>query len=182
MWSVRIVVLELATGGMIDVSAGHFDSTPVWSPDSTTLLYRKLSASRQDYEVWRVSRQGTDSRPVISAPADDGLGQDYWPTGWSADGKRILAYVQNLDDTGGWIVTFRPDGTGLQKIMSERQPFPGETGSGSLQFLTWSPDERSIVFRTAQGLRFVNMDNTGHRMLDPTGEYQQRWQADWAPF
>ena len=67
-WSVRIVVLELATGVMTDVSAGHFDSTPVWSPDSTTLVYRTLSPSREDYELWRVTRQGTDRRPVISAP------------------------------------------------------------------------------------------------------------------
>jgi Tol biopolymer transport system component len=179
VWDTRIVVLELATGVMSDVSTGPLDTVPAWSPDSATLAYRTPSPSHQDYELALVDRDGTNRRPLISAPEDD-RGQDYFPYGWSEDGRRILAYEVNAADDGhGHIITIHPDGTGRQEILSDGQPFPGGSGTGSLQFLSWSPDERSIVYHTAEGLGFVNTDGTGHRLLDQPSK--QRWQADWSP-
>lgn len=180
-WSVRIVVMELATGRMSDVSAGHFDSNPVWAPDNTTLVYTTPSPSRQDYELMLVTRQGTNRRVLLSGTPDT-QGEHMIASGWSVDGSRILAYHQNnRTDGSGHIITIRPDGTGRHEILSDKAPFPGQGGSGTLQFLSWSPDEQSVTFFTAQGLGIVNTDGSGHRGLDPEGDYRQRWQADWKP-
>lgn len=53
------------------------------------------------------------------------------------------------------------------------------SGSCTLQFLTWSPDEKMIVFNAYNGLQAVNTDGSGHRLIDPPEG--GRYMADWRP-
>lgn len=79
----------------------------------------------------------------------------------------------------GHIITLRADGTGRQDVLSDRVSAPGARGGGTLSFLTWSPDERMIVFNCYAGLCAVHTDGSGHRLLDPPGA--GRYMADWQP-
>lgn len=58
----------------------------------------------------------------------------------------------------GHIITLRADGTGRQDVLSDRVSAPGARGGGTLSFLTWSPDERMIVFNCYAGLCAVHTD------------------------
>ncbi|HEV8627362.1 MAG TPA: hypothetical protein VG034_23225 [Acidimicrobiia bacterium] len=173
---VWIEVLDLATGRMTPVTTGPMDGQPLWSPDGTTIVYTARSANGEDDDLFAVNRDGTGRRSITAAPFDY-ESERYAAYGWSADGSRLLVYYQHPEE--GHIITLRPDGTGRQDILSDRVPAPGQQGSGTLQFLTWSPDERMIVFNSYNGLRAVNTDGSGLRLLDPPDG--GRYMADWQP-
>ena len=161
---VWIEVLDLATGQMTKITPGLMDGQPLWSPDGTTIVYTARSANGEDDDLFAVSPNGTDRRALTAAPLDY-ESERYSAYGWSADGSRLLVYYQHPEE--GHIITLRPDGTGRQDILSDRTPAPGQGGSGTLGFLSWSPDERMIVFNSGGNLRAVNTDGSGLRLLDP---------------
>jgi len=173
---VFIEVLELATGRMTVVSPGVMDGRPLWSPDGTTIVYTGRSVNGEDDDLFAVNRDGTGRRGITAAPFDYSY-ERYSAHGWSADGSRLLVYNQRPAD--GFIMTLRPDGSDRREILSDRATPPGAQGSGTLQFLTWSPDERMIVFNGYNGLYAVNTDGSGHRRLDP--QDIARHMADWQP-
>ena len=172
---VWIEVLDLSTGRMTAVSEGPMDGQPLWSPDGTTIVYTRRSDTGEDDDLFAVNRDGTGRRAITAAPLDYAY-ERYGAYGWSADGSRLLVYYSRPEV--GHIITLRPDGTGRQDVLNDRDTLPGE-GSGTLQFLTWSPDERAIVFNGYAGLRIVNTDGSGLRQLDPPDA--RRYMADWQP-
>jgi hypothetical protein len=172
---VFIEVLDLGTGRMTTVSPGVMDGQPLWSPDGKTIVYTARSANGEDDDLFAVNPDGTGRRGITSAPFDYSY-ERYSAHGWSADGSRLLVYNQRPAD--GFIMTLRPDGTGRREILSDRATPPGAQGSGTLQFLTWSPDEQVIVFNGYNGLYAVNTDGSRHRLLDPGNP---RHMADWRP-
>ncbi|MGA7471912.1 MAG: hypothetical protein WBW60_04220, partial [Candidatus Sulfotelmatobacter sp.] len=71
------------------------DSTPVWSPDATTLAF--CSDRAQRFNLYLKNADGSKEEQLI--PQD---GADRYPTDWSHDGKYLL-YERGTDL---WFVTF----------------------------------------------------------------------------
>ena len=172
---VWIEVLDLATGGMTKITQGPMDGNPLWSPDGKTIVYTARSSDGEDDDLYSVKPDGTDRRTLTQAPFDHSH-EVYRAFGWSADGTRLLVYNQRPAE--GFIITLRADGSDRHEILSDRATPPGAGGSGTLGFLTWSPDEQMIVFNGYNGLYAVNADGSGHRRLDPpdVARHMAKWQ------
>ena len=173
---VWIEVLDLATGHMTKITPGIMDGQPLWSPDGKTIVYTARSADGEDDDLFSVKPDGTDLRALTAAPFDHSH-ESYRAFGWSADGSRLLVYNQRPAE--GFIITLRADGSDRRQILSDRATPPGPPqGSGTLNFLTWSPDEQTIVFNGYNGLYAVNADGSGHRRLDPpdVARHMAKWQ------
>lgn len=87
------------------------DADPAWSPDGTTLAFRRQD--RDGFNVWVVRSDGTGLRRLTSA-----RGPDQDPS-WSPDGRRIVfrsarlgepdMFVMNADGTDQKLVVHHPE-------------------------------------------------------------------------
>lgn len=146
-----------------------FDSSPVWSPDRTQILFVR------DYQFYLMSAEGKGVRQITKDDLMKGS-----PV-WSPDGKKI-AFVNDKRRTdvaiahgapSVWVVNI--DGTGLLQV--------SETGVFSTE-PAWSPDGTRIAFiaGTPGNLQIyvVNSDGTGLTQLTDNDWHQTHpvWSPD----
>jgi tetratricopeptide (TPR) repeat protein len=121
-------VLDLGTDRVNETTAHPEDSTPVWSPDKSQLVF---ASDKEGDRRWRMY--------VISPAEVRGEGQE-WTYGrmpaWSADGDRIVYHGCNErgNDCGLWVM--RPGGFDSAHISTD----------GSDTSPSWSPDGSRVVF------------------------------------
>jgi Tol biopolymer transport system component len=148
------------------------DSYPVWSPDSTKILFESTRSG--DVDIYVMNADGTNQTQLTSDPAVDNQAT------WSPDGAKIIfgsrrsgtedIYIMNADGTGQTQLTtdpaidtapdWSPDGT---KIAFEsdrggsRQIFVMNADGTNITQLTtlsnnggaaWSPDGTKIIFHS----------------------------------
>ncbi len=124
---------------------------PVWSPDSTRILYcRNEDASgsvTDNWEVWVMNRDGSQQHQLTDNPARD------YPIGWSADGSRIVFYSQR--DGAGASFLMDADGSNVTRVTEA-------TDLSSVG--AWLPDGRFVISSAGDGIPdwFV-LDRSGGR-------------------
>ncbi len=123
----QIFVMDTDGSGAHNVSDGTGnDTSPVWSPDGTQLLF--VSQRDGNRELYVMAIGGDNPRNLTNNSADD------WTPAWSPDGTRI-AFSSNR--SGGWeIFTADADGQNVQQL----------TNGGSNISPAWSPDGTQLVF------------------------------------
>jgi Tol biopolymer transport system component len=107
------------------------DENPVWSPDSTQLVFDSLRDGNR--EIYIMNADGSEQRRIT-----DHSGSDAEPD-WSPDG-RLIAFSSNRD--GDWeIYTMDTDGGNIQQLtdnnLSDRGP-------------AWSPDGMKIAYDSSR--------------------------------
>lgn len=147
---------------------------PLWSPDSTRILFANTSG------IYVVNADGTNRTTLTTKEDGGGIS----PT-WSPDGSAI-AFVSFRSDarggSGGGIYKIKPDGSGLTKLTDARSS--GATADYSPE---WSPDSTKIAFmrqlkideNRSNGEIFVmNADGTNQIRVTnhPDYDYAPKWQ------
>ncbi|MFQ5767102.1 MAG: TolB family protein, partial [Acidobacteriota bacterium] len=104
------------------------DANPVWSPDSTRIVFRSMRKGVYDLFVKSVAGQDPE-QPLLSG------GTDKTPTAWSPDGRFVL-YTEEGD-----IWALPMDGS-----EEDRRPFPVLKGAEYDFEGTFSPDGRWLLY------------------------------------
>jgi Tol biopolymer transport system component len=137
--AIGLFVLDLASGGMMDVSGGLVNADqPAWSPDGTEVAFTGVDAET-GYEIYLVGSDGSALRRITDEP-DDGVSGAHMPT-WSPEGTRIAYAVDRYDDrtaTEDHSIIVRDLGGARETIVAE-SPAP-------LDEPAWSPDGTKLAF------------------------------------
>ena len=189
--TVLIVAGQLARAG---VPKAHLrnDSNPYWSSDARTVAFQRETG-------------GFNEVGVVAA----GHGPTAWvgpgvPRGWRPSGTELLVesggatFVEasggrQLAYLSGTSATWSPDGGRIAYLRDgslyvsdstaahEQQLF-GQTGRPSADSAgpVWSPDGSEIVIATAEGLRIVEADGSGSRIVfgGTTDAVNPSWSPD----
>jgi Tol biopolymer transport system component len=158
-------VPQRLTHGALCTASNYFDSqggSPAWSPDGTTIAFRKGAHTWEGKGIWLVRADGSGLRR-LSHPSSC-YGDDN--PSWSPDGKRLV-----VDDGHGISVIDVTDGSRIKLL-----------GRGN--YPDWSHDGRWIAFASGgldkTRLFVVRADGMGARRID-TGDTQvffPSWSAD----
>jgi Tol biopolymer transport system component len=175
---------------------------PAWSPDGSQIAFARLvgpadDPSKDDYDIWIVSADGTDARPAVTGPSWQ------WLPRWSPDG----AWIDYTDEAPGgpWLssgptgpqmgqgpqgpVFPAADATGLPEAELWRvsatggtrqriTDVPGDDRSGS-----WSPDSKRLVFDSTRdgNTELYAIDADGSNAVRLTDNAAGDWAPSWSP-
>jgi len=112
--SIYTVGIEDGSGpvALTDRPAGS-DADPAWSPDGTSILFRRSGADG-NWDIYRMSSDGGNAQPFVTGPS-----RDHKPT-WSPDGRQLMM-ISNRDakaqsETSFDLYLLNEDGTGIKPL------------------------------------------------------------------
>jgi Tol biopolymer transport system component len=94
-----------AWGGHVRRLTRGDDEDPSWAPSGDKLVYGRSSARESVRGIWAVTFDGTDARRIVAGT--------FGKPSWSPEGELIA-----FSEYGGGTFLVRPDGSGLQQILS----------------------------------------------------------------
>ena len=154
--AARIVVIDVETGAVTRIASGLGEpASPSWSPDGSTIAFRRWNSETERGELWLMDPDGPDVRALVADPTID-VGWEQ--PSWSPDGSR-LAFAAELDLAPGElasgdsdILVVSVDGSTLARLtMSERFAHAA----------SWSPDGSRIAFISSARQEISLMDPNG---------------------
>ena len=97
----HIYVFDVAEKKTVQITSGDYDdSSPVWSPDGTTIAFVSNRTDEPDSnyntDVWLVDADNTDKGKTL-VQVTQGPGSDISPA-WHPDGSRILYRTTSVQD------------------------------------------------------------------------------------
>ena len=129
----RIWLKQLASGEEVALTAGR-DSWPQISPDSGSVLFRRVENGR--FDLYRVPLVGGEPRRLA-------IDIDF--AGWSPDGKRIA--LGRSHDQGSQILLIPAEGGEERLLLDPKLNVRG---------LDWSPDGNSLLLVTAARVNSIS--------------------------
>ena len=153
------------------LTSGDFaDRSPAWSPDGSTIAF---TTNRSPAGIWAVNADGSNVRPLITAP-------DFLQPGepaWSPDGRSIAFSTvvrDSLNDFIGVIDIANADGSHARQLMTEAR---------DIESPAWSPDGTRMLFVAAPDgitshIYVVNIDGTLQRQLSNQIDREPQWSPD----
>jgi Tol biopolymer transport system component len=122
-----------------------FDDSPSWSPDGSSILYRRQLHNRPGHGLWIVAADGT-SKSQVGPQAPNPIVDSYDSPEWSPDGRSIV-FASRSDI---WLMSI--DGAEIKRLTQ---------GPESDDSPTFSPDGSRIAFLRSR----TEVDGTGERAL-----------------
>jgi Tol biopolymer transport system component len=162
---------DLVTGARTRVTFGESDSTPVWSPDGSTIAF----SSRHNDVILPYQRAANGTGNEIPLFAYD---RSAWANDWSSDGRSVIFSTPSPGNIGNdlWVV-----------------PMEGATGRTPVSYLVapalqqqaqFSPDGRFVAYGSDQSgtweiyvQPFPNASD-GKWMVSSGGGVEPRWSRD----
>jgi Tol biopolymer transport system component len=134
-----IWLLDLLRGGMTRFTFDPAqDGFPVWSPDSTQIVFE--SKRKGPYDLYLKSAGGTAAeRPLLESEYDK------WPMDWSRDGAYVLYYESNPNTAG--------DLMALPMTTPDKNPIPIAKGPFEEINGQFSPDTKWVAYETSESGR-----------------------------
>ena len=127
-----------------------------------------------DFEIWVMNADGTDARPLTSAP-----GRDIEPS-WSPDGTQIVFASARDDPENLQLYIMNADGSNQHPLFAKKRPWDSWSPA-------WSPDGKRIVYQVNRDVRangfdiyIANVDGTDEHLLvgGPGDQYHPSWSPD----
>ena len=142
-------------------TAAYEEVSASWSPDGKLIAYERAS------DIWLMDADGSDQRPLLARPEDDG------DPAWSPDGTKIAFTSYQSGVANVWIMN--ADGS---------QPY-SLTNSVSWESYTpaWAPDGSKIAYTSNRDgdsdIWMMNADGTDHVHLTdhPANEGDISWES-----
>lgn len=188
------------------LSSAYYDEWPFWSPGGSFIVFARIGNHNNDgiirTELFITTAEGAPpSRLTFMTGETNGYGHSCWPSGWSADGSKIIYYCyidgrdqlwwmnadgtnqQLLLDDGNWnaIPTLSPDGQSVAFSSYRDQDYEIYTFNINAQVplrLTFAPGEDWRPVWSADGTRILfESDRTGQThvfVMNADGSAQQR--------
>jgi TolB protein len=155
----RLAIADTATGTVVPLGDPAYDaSDPAWSPDGSTIAFRRLNHEWTVGTLMLINADGTNERPA-AAPASDTAA--FGGPQWSPDGRFLAVYDGSYPHQ---IQVISLDGSPARDI---------GPGLGDEFFPTWSNDGSRLAWEVGQGdttprdlVYVANADGTGLRQLD----------------
>jgi len=148
-----------------------FDSSPVWSPDGSRIIFCSDRKARLKYDLYQKDASGARDEEVLFES------NDYkWPTSWSADGH-FLTYTRLDGPTGKGDIWILP-------LSGERKPFPFlQTSQFDEEHARFSPDGRFVAYDSDEsGSRQVYVTSFpgpgGKQQFSTNGGEDPVWRRD----
>lgn len=133
IWKIR------ADGsGLTQLTSGYDDRQPNWSPGGDRILFQRRAPGRDDWNIYTMLPDGSDTQPVTTAPSSD------TDASWAPDGNWIVY----SSDYGGlpapniFIISVH-GGVPLRVTLDEERADSAPS---------WSPDGKWIAFESRKGL------------------------------
>ena len=114
-------IVDTSSGAVSPLTSGASDRYPAWSPDGTSIAFRRLDPTGQGREVWTIAPDGSGASNlsgVLGAPARS--------ASWSPDSKGIV------------FVSYRDADHNQEIWLGSRD---GSSPAQQLTFTTWSNEE-----------------------------------------
>src|SRR5262249_33367299 len=111
------------------------DLYPIWSPDSSELVYSSARASTHGrYAIYAIPADGRKERKGTGGPGGAGAGEP----AYSPDGKEIAFIGHVSSKNGTWRLYVIPSAGGKEQAV--------ETPSGRVDSPAWQPNGKEFAF------------------------------------
>jgi Tol biopolymer transport system component len=158
----NIFVANADGTAMRQLTTGHRDAGPTWSPDGSRIAFVRDEGDQ--HELYVMKADGSDARALTRTAASEGM------LAWSPDGQRIAYVVGALDQD---IHILDANGSNSRNLTSS----PAPEG-----WPTWSPDGRRLAFMCGpgSGICVMNADGSARRQIvgGPDLNMQPSWRPD----
>ena len=161
------------------LTAGHNDGTPAWSPDGAQIAFFRYTDDLNIRDIYAMNADGSDIKQLTSGPEND-----IHPT-WSPDGKQI-AFQRSVweEKDGKWkeissaIYVMNSDGSDVRTLSEKGPPFFHGNPD-------WSPDGEEIAFehplpgdQVAADIWVIDADGSDWVKLDNRAKLDPAWSPD----
>jgi eukaryotic-like serine/threonine-protein kinase len=144
------------------------DGLPVWSPDSTQIVFE--SKRKGPYDLYLKMASGAmGEKPLLESD------NDKWPMDWSKDGSYLM-YYENDPKTGGNLIALPMNAGDKKSVVIANSPFEERNGQ-------FSPDGRWVAYETNESRRTEIVVQSfpvpsNKWQVSTNGGIQPRWRRD----
>jgi Tol biopolymer transport system component len=165
----QIWTVNVDGSGRTQLTSGHFDLYPAWSPDGTKIAFRRstMIEGSSHNDIWTMNSDGSAQIPLTDALGTDGA---YDRPAWSPDGTRIAMEAA----VGGMMSEIYVIDVRTKAILNVTAGNSRDNNRISHQSPAWLADGERITLVRNDDFAVVRTDSTELRKMNRRGEHQAR--------